>query len=101
ECDSRRALKDALANRPRLSVAPESFAPSAARHSTAADAFQTVRRARSFCLRDSGGGCSFGATTALQGQLRTLPRGLPSTIRFPETRVPWPSSAAESTPRKA
>ena len=52
---------------PRLSLRPESFprgdAPSypfGGPHRWGEDTFQTVRPARSWCLRDSGGGCSFG-----------------------------------------
>jgi hypothetical protein len=78
-------------NRPLLSLRPESFP----RHSRSdgglplrwsaiaeatEDAFQTVRRARSLCLRDSGGGCSFGVRHSQKliasGDGDTLPRGL-------------------------
>src|SRR5437762_8727372 len=52
----------ASACRPRLSLAPESFAPSAVR--LGARLRRTLSRlswhARSLGLRDSGGGCSFG-----------------------------------------
>src|SRR4051812_40115551 len=51
------------AGRPRLSLAPESFAPSAAPASPRL--FPDCPGARGpRCLRDSGGGCSFGAVLA-------------------------------------
>src|SRR5690348_7155485 len=69
-CDRLRSLERSGC-RPRLSLAPESFAPSAAPNG----ALSRLSGARGpWCLRDSGGGCSFGAVLR-----RTLPCGLLST----------------------
>src|SRR3954468_18663414 len=46
--------------------------------------FQTVRRARSFCLRDSGGGCSFGAAPRMSPSANSPAR--PSDGEPPVTR---------------
>ena len=59
-----------------------------------ADAFQTVRRARSFGLRDSGGGCSFGAATPPEGY-RELSRAAFRQASPPETRRALASRARE------
>ncbi len=66
---------------------------------TSESAFQTVGQARSLCLRDSGGGCSFGVAVRLPGRklsrarlpraLRTCGDGAAVAARRPAVNAVW------------